>query len=315
MDFLEQISVNIIELNNMGVHAMEAGDHCLALQIFKLAMDCKLQEMLPSLSQEDAAKSSINSRTAPTRSAQMSLSMMSTALDATTTATPNNDNYVATVAAAKDLSRQVGNRKIDCCVRHAKKINRGRKEDDDDTEVFLYLRPIKIPPRTRTRIREDCGGGGGLLVFHTAVSEEDRASANTAIESSVLLYNLALVYHAISLAKSLQFYKMSLELVKDVLCCSYSNYKRGNNDGAAGGAAYCCCVVDPRLVMAIVNNLGHIHYVFGNFEASRNLFANLSHILVSMSASGDNLRVDGKDWAGLVLNTMIMNDTRVAPAA
>ena len=100
------------------------------------------------------------------------------------------------------------------------------------------------------------------------------------------------------LSKALGFYKLALQLVREMLSCGVN------------------CTIDSRLIMAIINNLGHIHQQLGNLEACRKLLRdNLVGILRSMRATGEDRTVHPKDWTGLILNTMVATDTNVAAAA
>ena len=127
------------------------------------------------------------------------------------------------------------------------------------------------------------------------------------IQTAILLFNFGLVYHLkretagssqLSHVKNaVTVYKMALGLVKDVL---------NSSDG--------CNLVDSRLVIAIINNLGEIHYEQGQYQLSKMCFGYLSAVLISMVANGTNTHVDKHDWGGMIMNTM-MEDTKVAPAA
>ena len=132
------------------------------------------------------------------------------------------------------------------------------------------------------------------------------ASPSYTIQTATLLFNIGLVYHLkretvgsrpSHVKNAVTVYKMALGLLKDVL-----NSSNG------------CNMVDSRLVIAIINNLGEIHYEQGQYQLSKTYFGYLSAVLVSMVANGTNTHVDQNDWGGMIMNTM-MDDPQVAPAA
>mmetsp|Transcript_5604 Transcript_5604/g.12434 ORF Transcript_5604/g.12434 Transcript_5604/m.12434 type:complete len:260 (+) Transcript_5604:60-839(+) len=254
-----------IELHNVGVAAIEVGSTGLALDVLKVALDAKLSEMSTNETSDAVVDEEFQQQSLQNARFQLSQLVHST-----------KQGEETTTASSKPDSRTMN------------------RQD----AVYIYQRPIALPVNV---YREE----------DDANDDEESSTSNSAVESATMLYNIALVYHSRGLSeqngvfiqKALSFYKMSLELVKDVL--------NDASPGAQGAAA----MVDSRLVMAVLNNLGQIYHVLGQFNASKDLFNHLSRILVSMCVSGDNLCVDGSDWAGLVLNTMIMHDTKVAPAA
>jgi tetratricopeptide (TPR) repeat protein len=131
------------------------------------------------------------------------------------------------------------------------------------------------------------------------------ASPTYVIESASVLYNIGVIYHVkaggrrntVAMTKSIEMYKMALNLVKDVIDWN------------------CCHLVDIRLVIAIINNLGEIYYEQGRYRLAEMHFLNLSAILISVSASGGNKRFDKNDWVGLVMNTKMLTKPKIAAAA
>lgn len=160
--------------------------------------------------------------------------------------------------------------------------------------AFIYRKGFRIYPCSKN-------GDSKFVSVDTSL-----ASPRHAIDSAFLLFNMGLASHLQSeqsgfsthqMKKGTSLYKMALGLVKDVLDSSGSH------------------LVDYRLVIAILNNLGEIHYEQGHYQLSKRCFHHLSEVLISMSLSGISRNVDQNDWAGLVMNTVMLSEPKVAPAA
>ncbi|KAI2499488.1 hypothetical protein MHU86_15008 [Fragilaria crotonensis] len=138
----------------------------------------------------------------------------------------------------------------------------------------------------------------------TNEDSDNNVSPSCVIQSATLLFNLGLIYHMKArrkgtkfMEKSIVMYKMALGLLKDVLNSSS------------------CHVVDARLTLALINNLGEIYFVQGQHEMAKNCFDNLSVLLSGMCASGMSRLVDQNDWSGFVMNSMMLIDPHFAAAA
>lgn len=115
-------------------------------------------------------------------------------------------------------------------------------------------------------------------------------------ESSVIMFNLALVHHwrgmrygLISLLpKALRLYEMSYSLIRH---------------GAAFETTY--------LHLALLNNRGQIHHELIEYDDADKCFKNLKDILTS----GASQIVDGADVHGFLMNIMFLDSPQLAGAA
>lgn len=134
-------------------------------------------------------------------------------------------------------------------------------------------------------------------------SSDQSVSPQCAARSATLLFNMGLLHHLKAprtdqaTNKALTLYGMALGLVKEILTSTEEE------------------VVDSRLVVAILNNIGELHYEQSQFVLSKRCFSNLATVLHSMSASGTSSCIDASNWSGLIMNTMVLSDPKVARAA
>lgn len=161
--------------------------------------------------------------------------------------------------------------------------------------AFVYRKGFMLSPPAG----EDESSGSTLEKFQ-------RAMRKCAFESAFLLFNFGLVchlrgdqigYNTNQVKKAVKLYNMALGLVQDVL----------NSNGYL--------LLDSRLVIAILNNLGEIYYEQGHYQLSKKCFRDLSEVLISMKRSGVDRNVDQGDWVGFISNAMVLIDPKVAPAA
>lgn len=161
------------------------------------------------------------------------------------------------------------------------------------SEAFIYRRAFFV------EVDEDEDG------LRARYEDSVNVSPVCIIQSATLLFNLGLLYHMKAVRrrgsgwteKSITMYKMALSLVKDVL------------DSSSGQ------MVDSRLVLAMLNNLGELYFEQGQYELAKQCFDNLASVLSGMSQSGMTTLVDRNDWTGLVTNSMMLIDPQVAAAA
>jgi len=143
--------------------------------------------------------------------------------------------------------------------------------------------------------------------YKTNPKTSEHVSPACTMASATLLFNLGLTYHLKGEATSARssqtfehaagFYEMALELIQCVFDAADNH------------------TVNSRLVIAILNNLGEIYYERGEYQRSKKCFSSLSTILISMAMSGSHNCVDSGDWAGFLMNTMVIHDLKAAPAA
>jgi tetratricopeptide (TPR) repeat protein len=115
-------------------------------------------------------------------------------------------------------------------------------------------------------------------------------------ESACVMFNLALVHHwrgihfglSSLLPKALKLYEMSFSLIQN-------------------GANF----DTQHLVLALLNNMGHIHHELLQYNQARQCFKNLKELLTERAASAS----DGPDIQGFLMNIMFLEAPPMAPAA
>ena len=115
-------------------------------------------------------------------------------------------------------------------------------------------------------------------------------------ESSVIMFNLALVHHwrgmhfgvTSLLPKALKLYEMSYSLIQN-------------------GATF----ETHHLVLALLNNMGQIHHELTQYAQAEHCFKNLKDLL----ASGATQVLDGPEVQGFLMNIMFLEAPSMAPAA
>jgi tetratricopeptide (TPR) repeat protein len=162
-------------------------------------------------------------------------------------------------------------------------ISRGHEE------TFVYKRGFFI---TRMSKNQDAG-----------TSNPTASSASNVMESAALLFNMALAFHLnstyegagsltsiVARKKAAKLYKMSLGLVKHA-AESTGSYN----------------LTEVQVVLGILNNLGEIHHNLGEYDLSARCFSSLSDMLrVAMNMGTPHAGFDCDDWAGLVMNVMLL---------
>lgn len=115
-------------------------------------------------------------------------------------------------------------------------------------------------------------------------------------ESACVMFNLALVHHwrgihfglSSLLPKALKLYEMSFSLIQN-------------------GAHF----DTQHLILALLNNMGHIHHELLQYNQARQCFKNLKDLLTERAASAS----DGPDIQGFLMNIMFLEAPPMAPAA
>ena len=115
-------------------------------------------------------------------------------------------------------------------------------------------------------------------------------------ESACVMFNLALVHHwrgmrfGISslLPKALKLYEMSFSLIRN-------------------GSSF----DTQHLILALLNNMGQIHYEMMQYNNARQCFKDLKDLLTTRAATS----ADGPDVQGFLMNIMFLEAPQVAPAA
>jgi hypothetical protein len=115
-------------------------------------------------------------------------------------------------------------------------------------------------------------------------------------ESACVMFNLALVHHwrgmhfgvTSLLPKALKLYEMSFSLIQ-----SGANFET------------------QHLILALLNNMGQIHYELMQYKDSKRCFKNLKEILTRRAARA----TDGPDVQGFLMNIMFLEAPQMAPAA
>lgn len=129
-------------------------------------------------------------------------------------------------------------------------------------------------------------------------------------ESSVLIFNLALSLHLMGLEpgmemflqKALKLYRLSKKLITKHLEDDMDDDMNDDNETSC---------INTRLVMSILNNVGHIYYLLGEYNTSRAYFSGLTN-MVSRNA---RQRIDSLELEGLLLNAIVLTEPVVAAAA
>lgn len=252
------------DMNNLGAAAAEKGNLLLALQLLKEAVQTKIAHISDSsLSQSVAA--------APTES-QVNQNNSSR----------SEKSFVHLLETKGFALRETSS--VNAAPANSRRASSG---------AFVYKITFLCDTRN-THVEAN-------MTRTTALN----ASPAYVLESALVLYNIGIIYHVkaggrrstVAMSKSIEMYKMALNLVKDVIDWNY------------------CHLVDIRLVIAIINNLGEIYYEQGRYKLAEIYFVNLTAILISLGASGGNRRIEKSDWVGLVMNTTMLIKPKIAPAA
>eukprot|EP00545_Synedropsis_sp_CCMP1620_P003290 CAMPEP_0119007454 /NCGR_PEP_ID=MMETSP1176-20130426/3021_1 /TAXON_ID=265551 /ORGANISM="Synedropsis recta cf, Strain CCMP1620" /LENGTH=261 /DNA_ID=CAMNT_0006959611 /DNA_START=91 /DNA_END=876 /DNA_ORIENTATION=- len=115
-------------------------------------------------------------------------------------------------------------------------------------------------------------------------------------ESACVMFNLALVHHwrgmhfgvTSLLPKALKLYEMSFSLIQ-----SGANFET------------------QHLILALLNNMGQIHYELMQYKDSKRCFKSLKDMLTRRAAQV----ADGPDVQGFLMNIMFLEAPQMAPAA
>mmetsp|Transcript_27335 Transcript_27335/g.42006 ORF Transcript_27335/g.42006 Transcript_27335/m.42006 type:complete len:234 (+) Transcript_27335:57-758(+) len=167
-------------------------------------------------------------------------------------------------------------------------VTHGQPNTDDPTIAVTEPKPLRSPS-----LKID-----SMFVYNKPMYIENldfmegHHDAHCCVESTIVLFNLALLYHEKNSKRAITFYNMAFTVMKD-LEWFITRTKQG-----------------ALLHLAILNNMGEIYYRSGKHERAFEFFSHVSLIVMSFLAHHG----DGDSWSAFLHNTLILQGES-APAA
>lgn len=144
----------------------------------------------------------------------------------------------------------------------------------------------------------------------TITLPEGHHTANDYLESSVLLFHLALTLHMLGLRRGMEgFLQRALKLyeLSKTLMTQYLEDEEIPEEERMSG-------VGIQLVTSMLNNMGHIHYELKEYDTSRRYFDVLSTVVVQAQQNA-SVHETTDVFEGLMLNAIVLRQPPVAATA
>lgn len=262
----------IVSLNNRGVSHLEAGDHELARIAFKQALERTTYLLnLKKEARELLGRDGMRAQFGAPSTCKGGQSSASLEERMSSSCKISSSSSAAASSAASRSQREQQQQRGDSI----RRVPISTSLTSRDTGSFISSHALLLS-------RECCTNPAEYEYCHR--------------ESACVMFNLALVHHwrgmhfgvTSLLPKALKLYEMSFSLIQ-----SGANFET------------------QHLILALLNNMGQIHYELMQYKDSKRCFKNLKEMLTRRAAQV----ADGPDVQGFLMNIMFLEQPQMAPAA
>ena len=279
-----------IDQNNHGVSSLQRGKHEEALKHFKGAA-----QLMYKVTQSVTA-SQIAATTAETTAETSSSSSSSLSNEQRQPQPPQSSECSSASSASAPPS-------CSCCVDTCQQSVRFCEAPCLlEGNSFICSCPIAMGRFDHNSERQkDCGGDDCCRCCCSCMMQQHNNNNTCTLESAIILFNMGLTYH-------LNFLKAAFSL-EHALTNALTLYEMACNLGMQVSRSE----GSSQIVMASLNNLGHLHHEVGDFGKSRIYLEELSNYI--MSLENPTKREVAKERHEFMLNVMVLREPQGAPAA